>query len=104
MAFVSLAVPAPWCLENALILKMQQRVDAFGAFNINIASLPTVSATGTASGDKLLSSEGKTPVSAIPGYDLYFCAINEQYQGSAIAFPSSDQDSHTKKKGPRSGS
>ena len=78
MAFVPLAVPAPLGFKNALILKMQQCVDAFGAFDVYIASIPAVSTTGTASGNILLPSEGKAPISAIPGYDLYLCAINEQ--------------------------
>lgn len=78
VTLVALSMPSPLGFEDALVLKMQQGVNSVRTLNIDIAAFTAVPAAGAAFRHKLLPSEGKTSISAIPGNNLYFRAINKQ--------------------------
>jgi hypothetical protein len=79
---VSFSVPTPLRFEDALVLKMEERVHAIGAFDINIPAFASVATARTASGDKLFPSKGKTAIPSISRDDLYFSAIDKQARSS----------------------
>ena len=76
--FVSLPMAAPLGFEDAFVLKMQERVDALGAFNVDVSSLPAVTPAGPSLRNTFFPPEGETTVSAIPSFDVYFCTIDKQ--------------------------
>ena len=79
--FISLAMAAPLSLEDPLILEMKQGIHAIGAFDVDIAALPSIAPAGSALGNKLFPSECKAAVSPASGNHLYFRAIDKQNLG-----------------------
>jgi len=78
VAVASLAVTASLRPVNAFVLKMQERVDPIGTFDVHIAAAAAVAAAGSAARDKLFPSERHAAVAAVPGNNPYFRAINKQ--------------------------
>jgi hypothetical protein len=83
MTFIPFSVASALSFENALVLEVQQCVDALGAFDVNVSTLSPVATAGSAPGDEFLSPEGETAVPAVSGNYLDFCVINKQARGSA---------------------
>jgi len=78
VALGPLAVRSSLRSEKALVLEMEESIDRIGTLEIDVPSLPSVSAAGTPFGHKFLPAEGDAPVASAPGDHKYFCAIDEQ--------------------------
>jgi hypothetical protein len=64
--------------ENTLVLEMQQRIHAGCALEIGISALSPVTATGSATRDKLLAPECHAAIPAVAGYHLDLGTIDKQ--------------------------
>ena len=78
-------------LVLGVIAEMDEGVVALGGDHDDVAATASVAAGGTAAGDKLFAPEGHAAVTAVAGFDLDFCFIDEHKrpgirdQGSEIS-------------------